>query len=58
MVDELAGWELAPPVILADAADGEVNQFRLFHGLTGTKAHRRRRARPPISSVQGGPIGP
>ncbi len=29
MVDELAGWELAPPVILADAADGEVNQFRL-----------------------------
>jgi SRSO17 transposase len=29
LLDELAAWELAPPVILADAADGEVNQFRL-----------------------------
>ncbi len=29
MLDELAGWGLAPPVILADAADGEVNQFRV-----------------------------
>jgi SRSO17 transposase len=29
MLDELAAWELAPPVVLADAAYGEVNQFRL-----------------------------
>jgi SRSO17 transposase len=29
MLDELAGWGLAPPVILADAAYGEVNGFRL-----------------------------
>jgi len=29
LLDELAGWGLAPPVILADAAYGEVNQFRL-----------------------------
>jgi len=29
MLDELAAWELVPPVILADAAYGEVNQFRL-----------------------------
>ncbi len=29
MLDELAGWELLPPVILADAAYGEVNGFRL-----------------------------
>jgi SRSO17 transposase len=29
MLDELATWELAPPVLLADAAYGEVNQFRL-----------------------------
>jgi SRSO17 transposase len=29
MLDELAAWDLAPPVILADAAYGEVNQFRL-----------------------------
>jgi SRSO17 transposase len=29
MLDELAAWELAAPVILADAADGEVNRFRL-----------------------------
>jgi len=29
MLDELAGWDLAPPVVLADAAYGEVNQFRL-----------------------------
>jgi SRSO17 transposase len=29
MLDELAGWDLAPPVLLADAAYGEVNQFRL-----------------------------
>jgi len=29
MLDELAAWDLAPPVLLADAAYGEVNQFRL-----------------------------
>jgi SRSO17 transposase len=29
MLDELAAWALQPPVVLADAADGEVNQFRL-----------------------------
>jgi SRSO17 transposase len=29
MLDELAAWELTPPVVLADAAYGEVNQFRL-----------------------------
>jgi SRSO17 transposase len=29
LLDELAGWDLAPPVVLADAAYGEVNQFRL-----------------------------
>jgi len=29
LLDELAGWDLAPPVLLADAAYGEVNQFRL-----------------------------
>jgi SRSO17 transposase len=29
MLDELAGWGLAPPVVLADAASGEVAEFRL-----------------------------
>jgi SRSO17 transposase len=29
MLDELADWGLAPPVILADAAYGEVGEFRL-----------------------------
>jgi SRSO17 transposase len=29
LLDELASWDLAPPVLLADAAYGEVNQFRL-----------------------------
>jgi SRSO17 transposase len=29
MLDELAAWELRPPVVLADAAYGEVNDFRL-----------------------------
>jgi SRSO17 transposase len=29
LLDELAAWDLAPPVILADAADGEVSEFRL-----------------------------
>ena len=29
MLDELAAWDLAPPVILADAAYGEVTEFRL-----------------------------
>ncbi len=29
LLDELAAWDLAPPVILADAAYGEVAQFRL-----------------------------
>ena len=28
MVDELAGWELRPPVLLADAGDGEAGEFR------------------------------
>jgi SRSO17 transposase len=29
MLDELAAWGLAPPVVLADAAYGEVGEFRL-----------------------------
>jgi hypothetical protein len=29
MLDELAGWELVPPVVLADAAYGEVSEVRL-----------------------------
>jgi SRSO17 transposase len=29
MLDELAGWDLAPPVVLADGAYGEVTEFRL-----------------------------
>jgi tetratricopeptide (TPR) repeat protein len=29
LLDELAGWELVAPVVLADAADGEVGEFRL-----------------------------
>jgi SRSO17 transposase len=29
MLDELAGWDLVPPVLLADGADGEVAEFRL-----------------------------
>jgi SRSO17 transposase len=29
LLDELVGWGLAPPVILADAAYGEVGEFRL-----------------------------
>ncbi len=29
MLDELAGWDLVPPVVLADAAYGEVGEFRL-----------------------------
>jgi SRSO17 transposase len=29
LLDELAGWGLAPPVLLADAAYGEVGEFRL-----------------------------
>jgi SRSO17 transposase len=29
MLDELATWELVPPVVLADAAYGEVGEFRL-----------------------------
>jgi SRSO17 transposase len=29
LLDELAAWELQAPVVLADAAYGEVNQFRL-----------------------------
>jgi SRSO17 transposase len=28
MLDELAGWELAPPVLLADCGYGQVGQFR------------------------------
>jgi SRSO17 transposase len=28
MLDELAGWELRPPVLLADSGDGEVGEFR------------------------------
>jgi SRSO17 transposase len=28
MLDELAGWELAPPVLLADSGYGEVGEFR------------------------------
>jgi SRSO17 transposase len=28
MLDELAGWELGPPVLLADSAYGEVGEFR------------------------------
>jgi SRSO17 transposase len=29
LLDELAGWDLVPPVVLADAAYGEVGEFRL-----------------------------
>ena len=29
MVDELRGWGLAPPVLLADAAYGEITEFRV-----------------------------
>ncbi len=29
MLDELAAWDLVPPVLLADAAYGEVNEFRV-----------------------------
>jgi SRSO17 transposase len=29
LLDELASWDLAPPVLLADAAYGEVGEFRL-----------------------------
>jgi SRSO17 transposase len=29
LLDELVGWGLAPPVVLADAAYGEVGEFRL-----------------------------
>ena len=29
MLDELAGWDLVPPVVLADGAYGEVTEFRL-----------------------------
>jgi SRSO17 transposase len=29
LLDELAAWDLAPPVVLADAAYGEVGEFRL-----------------------------
>jgi SRSO17 transposase len=29
LLDELAAWDLVPPVVLADAADGEVGEFRL-----------------------------
>ncbi len=29
LLDELAGWELVPPVVLADAAYGEIGEFRL-----------------------------
>jgi SRSO17 transposase len=29
LLDELAGWDLVPPIILADAAYGEVGEFRL-----------------------------
>jgi SRSO17 transposase len=28
MLDELAAWELVPPLLLADAGDGEVGEFR------------------------------
>jgi SRSO17 transposase len=28
MLDELAGWELSPPVLLADCGDGEIGEFR------------------------------
>jgi SRSO17 transposase len=33
MIDELAGWGLTPPVLVADAGYGQVSEFRL--GLTG-----------------------
>jgi SRSO17 transposase len=29
LLDELTAWDLAPPVVLADAADGKISQFRL-----------------------------
>jgi DDE superfamily endonuclease len=36
MLDELAGWDLAPPVLLADAASGEAGEVRL-----GLEQHER-----------------
>jgi SRSO17 transposase len=44
MLDELAGWELAPPVVVADAGYGDIAEFR--DGLTA-------RGRPWVVQVQG-----
>src|SRR5947209_3595457 len=44
MIDELAGWGLTPPVVVADAGYGDIAEFR--DGLTG-------RGRPWVVQVQG-----
>src|SRR4051812_9721379 len=44
MLDELAGWELAPPVVVADAGYGDIAEFR--DGLTA-------RGRAWVVQVQG-----
>src|SRR3954469_7814131 len=44
MIDELAGWGLAPPVVVADAGYGDVAEFRDGLGARG---------RPWVVQVQG-----
>jgi hypothetical protein len=44
-------------VLVATVRGARGSRVRLLHGLTGTKADRRRRARTRFSSVQGGPVG-
>jgi hypothetical protein len=46
-------------VLAATLRGARGSRVRLFHGLTGTKADRRRAGRTPrFSSLQGGPTGP
>jgi hypothetical protein len=42
-------------VLVATLRGARGSRVRLLHGLTGTKAVRRRRARTPIFIPQGGP---
>ena len=42
-------------MLVATVRGARGSRVRLFHGLTGTKAHRRRRARPPIFIRSGRP---
>ncbi|HEU4397140.1 MAG TPA: transposase [Actinomycetota bacterium] len=58
MLDELAGWQLSPPVLLADSGYGEVGEFRggldarqigyVVEVRSDTSAYPERRARPPL----------